>query len=201
MQLWREKKTHFHAECDEYLNIDLRKARFTQGQGGFTENGNWRCEFSISEEGLAVNLCIWVIGVGVTRGSFYSRPLSDGAVPSHNAVQNTAVVLQEQWHEMKSYKTAYIQEDWKITDKKIKRSQVSRYAVEYTVTIWSMAKADQTWHYKQCSVLRSIAQKINCSPKEYEMKLKKSSAACNSFWRHPVTAGDMGLNYAGLPDH
>lgn len=61
-----------------------------------TENGNGGSEFSISEEGLAVNLCIWVIGVWVTRGSFHPRPLSNGAVPSHNAVQNAAVVLQEQ---------------------------------------------------------------------------------------------------------
>lgn len=63
-----------------------------------TEDGNGGREFSISEEGLAVYLCVRVIWVRVTRGSFYPGPLADGAVPSNDAVQNTAVVLQEQRH-------------------------------------------------------------------------------------------------------
>lgn len=63
-----------------------------------TENGNGRGEFSISEEGLTVDLCVRIIWVRVTRGSFHSGPLADGAVPANDAVQNTAVVLQEQRH-------------------------------------------------------------------------------------------------------
>lgn len=63
-----------------------------------TKDGNGGGEFSIPEEGLAVDLRIWVIWVRVTRGSFHPGPLADGAVPSNDAVQNTAVVLQEQQH-------------------------------------------------------------------------------------------------------
>lgn len=75
--------------------MHLRKASFTSGRSTLTKNSNGGCEFSVSEEGLAVNLCKRIIGVWVTRRSFYSCPLANGAVPSHNAVQNTAVILQE----------------------------------------------------------------------------------------------------------
>lgn len=64
-----------------------------------TENGNGGGELSVSEQGLAVDLCVRVVRVGVTRGSFHPRPLANGAVPSYDAVQNTAVVLQEQRHD------------------------------------------------------------------------------------------------------
>lgn len=64
-----------------------------------TQNGNGGGEFSLSEEGLAVDLCVRVIWVWVTRGSFHPRPLANGAVPSYDAVQNTAVVLQKQRHD------------------------------------------------------------------------------------------------------
>lgn len=58
-----------------------------------TEDGDGGGELSVPEERLAVDLCVRVVGVRVARGSLHSRPLSDGAVPSHNAVQNTGVIL------------------------------------------------------------------------------------------------------------
>lgn len=96
MQLKR-KSTYFWW----IFNNSSEESGVQSGQHVLTENGNWGREFSISEEGLAVNLRIWVIGVWVTRGALHSRPLSNGTVPSHDTVQNTAVVLQEQWHDSK----------------------------------------------------------------------------------------------------
>lgn len=64
-----------------------------------TKYGNGGSEFSISEEGLTVDLCIRIIWVRVAWGSFHPGPLANGAVPSNNAVQNTAVVLEEQRHQ------------------------------------------------------------------------------------------------------
>lgn len=60
-----------------------------------TEDGDRGGELSVPEERLAVDLCIRVVGVRVARGSLHSRPLSDGAVPSHNAVQNTGMILEK----------------------------------------------------------------------------------------------------------
>lgn len=97
------------AEYNEYLTIHLRNASFTQGLRTLAENGNGGCEFALSEEGLAVNLGVGIVGVWVTRGAFYSCPLADGAVPSHYAVQNTAVVLEEQRKAGKSSKSQVIQ--------------------------------------------------------------------------------------------
>lgn len=51
-----------------------------------TEDGNGGRKFSISEEGLAVDLCVRVIWVRVTRGSLHPSPLADGAVPANDAV-------------------------------------------------------------------------------------------------------------------
>lgn len=63
----------------------------------YTEDGDRGCEFSVSEEGLAVDFCVRVVGVRVTRGSLHSGPLSDGAVPTHDAVQNTGMILEKHW--------------------------------------------------------------------------------------------------------
>lgn len=63
-----------------------------------TQDGDGGGEFSVSKEGLAVDLGVGVIWVRVTRGSLHPGPLADGAVPANDAVQNTAVVLQEQRH-------------------------------------------------------------------------------------------------------
>lgn len=67
--------------------------RECKSQSALTEDSDGGCELSFSEEGLAVNLCEGIIGVRVTWGSFYSCPLSNSAVPSHDAVQHTAVIL------------------------------------------------------------------------------------------------------------
>lgn len=61
-----------------------------------TQDGDGGGELSVPEERLAVDLCVRVVGVGVARGSLHSRPLSDGAVPSHDAVQNTGMILGKQ---------------------------------------------------------------------------------------------------------
>lgn len=60
-----------------------------------TQDGDRGREFSVPEEGLAVHLSVGVVGVRVARGSLHSGPLSDGAVPPHNAVQDAGVVLQK----------------------------------------------------------------------------------------------------------
>lgn len=81
----------------ESIHSHQNKQKWMSGQLPLTEDGDWGCEFSIDEEGLAVDLCVRVVGVWVTWGSLDSRPLSDGAVPSHNAVQNTGMILEKHW--------------------------------------------------------------------------------------------------------
>lgn len=81
----------------ESIHSHQNKQKWMSGQLPLTEDGDWGCEFSIYEESLAVDLCVRVIGVRVTRGSLDSRPLSDGAVPSHDAVQNTGMILEKHW--------------------------------------------------------------------------------------------------------
>lgn len=60
-----------------------------------TKNGDWWCEFSISEECFTVYFCIGVIWIWVTGSSFNSGPLANSAVPSHYTVQHTTVILKE----------------------------------------------------------------------------------------------------------
>lgn len=60
-----------------------------------TKNGDWWCEFSISEECFTVYFCIGVIWIWVTGSSFNSGPLANSAVPPHYTVQHTTVILKE----------------------------------------------------------------------------------------------------------
>lgn len=52
----------------------------------------WR-EAPVPEEGLAVDLGIGIVGVGVTGRSFNSGPAPNGAIPAHDGIEDTGVVL------------------------------------------------------------------------------------------------------------
>lgn len=59
-----------------------------------TQDCNRWCQTSISEQSLAVNFSIGVVGVRVARRPLHSRPFSDGTVPAYDAVKHTAVILK-----------------------------------------------------------------------------------------------------------
>lgn len=62
-------------------------------QVGHTQDcDGWR-EAPVPEEGLTVNLGIGIVGVGVTGCSFNPGPAPDGAVPAHDGIKDTGVVL------------------------------------------------------------------------------------------------------------
>lgn len=86
----RERK----AEMSHQMNHSQIRNIFMIMSYKITQNCNRGCQFSISEERLAVNFGIWVIRIRVTGGPFHSGPFADGAVPAHNTVQHTAVILQ-----------------------------------------------------------------------------------------------------------
>lgn len=69
-----------------------------QGQGsgvqvGPTQDCDGGCEAPVPEKGLTVNLGIRIVGVRVTGRSFNPGPAPDGAVPAHDGVEDTGVVL------------------------------------------------------------------------------------------------------------
>lgn len=69
-----------------------------QGQGiwvrvGCTQDCNGWCEAPVPEESLAVNLGIGIVGVGVTGCSFNPGPAPNGAVPAHDSIEDTGMVL------------------------------------------------------------------------------------------------------------
>lgn len=63
-------------------------------QVGHTQDGDGWCEAPIPEKGLTVDLGIGIVGVGVTGRSFNPGPAPNGAVPAHNGIEDTGVVLQ-----------------------------------------------------------------------------------------------------------
>lgn len=68
------------------------------GQGGWVRVGHTQdcdgwCEAPVPEKGLAVNLGIGIVGVGVTGCSFNPGPAPNGAVPAHDGIEDTGVVL------------------------------------------------------------------------------------------------------------
>lgn len=52
------------------------------------------CEAPIPEKGLTVDLGIGIIGVGVARRSFDPGPAPNCAVPAHNGIEDTGVVME-----------------------------------------------------------------------------------------------------------
>ena len=73
--------------------MPLRGAGAAGLRVGRTEDcDGWR-EAPIPKEGLAVDLGIGIVGVGVTGRSFNPGPAANGAVPAHDGIEDTGVVL------------------------------------------------------------------------------------------------------------
>lgn len=69
-----------------------------QGQGDPTQQRRTQdcdggSEAPVPEQGLAVDLGIGIVGVGVAGRSLNPRPAPDRAVPAHNGIEDTGVVL------------------------------------------------------------------------------------------------------------
>ena len=158
------------------FNNSSEESGVQSGQHELTENCNWGREFSISEEGLAVNLRKWVIGVRVTRGALHSRPFSNGAVPSHDTVQNAAVVLREQWH------------DSKLSNRIC--TMIGKY--------WSRTESGQIYLKLRLKTGRSDNSSNKLSLSAIENKSQYIICSLNRFWRNPITTGDTGENYVGF---
>lgn len=60
---------------------------------GRTQDCDGGCEAPVPEEGLAVDLGIGIVGVGVTGRSFNACPAPNGAIPAHDGIEDTGVVL------------------------------------------------------------------------------------------------------------
>lgn len=98
--LWRQSGPNGSVLCSQIkcmsCDTDIIWLHVTQKDGRLTQNGDGRCELSVPEERLAVHFCKRVVWVGVTWRPLDPRPLANGAVPSHNAVQNATVILGEE---------------------------------------------------------------------------------------------------------
>lgn len=73
-------------------------ASVERGQGHSTQQRHTQdcdgwCEAPISEKGLTVDLGIGIVGVGVAGCSFNPGPAPNRAVPAHNGIEDTGVVL------------------------------------------------------------------------------------------------------------
>lgn len=78
--------------------VEGRSCLAEQGQGHsmqqrHTQDCDGWCEAPIPEKGLTVDLGIGIVRVGVTRRSFDPGPAPNCAVPAHNGIEDTGVIL------------------------------------------------------------------------------------------------------------